>query len=52
MKDLKIFTNNIEDSAKAQIDLLLEQTSFFSTVKIEFKQTNNSDKTNIIEYCI
>ena len=28
MKDLKIFTNNIEDSAKAQIDLLLEQEAF------------------------
>ena len=28
MKDLKIFTNNIEDSAKEQIDLLLEQEAF------------------------
>ena len=28
MKDLKIFTNNIEDSAKTQIDLLLEQEAF------------------------
>ena len=33
-------------------NLLLEQTNFFSTVKIEFKQTNNNDKTNIIEYYI
>ena len=28
MKDLKIFTNNIEQTAKEQIDLLLEQESF------------------------
>lgn len=28
MKDLKIFTNNIEQSAKDQIDLLLEQEAF------------------------
>lgn len=28
MKDLKIFTNNIEQSAKEQIDLLLEQEAF------------------------
>ena len=28
MKDLKIFTNNIEQSAKEQIDLLLEQDAF------------------------
>lgn len=28
MKDLKIFTNNIEESAKEQIDLLLEQEAF------------------------
>lgn len=28
MRDLKIFTNNIEDSAKEQIDLLLEQEAF------------------------
>jgi RNA-splicing ligase RtcB len=28
MRDLKIFTNNIEESAKEQIDLLLEQESF------------------------
>lgn len=28
MKDLKIFTNNIEESAKQQIDLLLEQEAF------------------------
>lgn len=28
MKNLKIFTNNIEDSAKEQIDLLLEQEAF------------------------
>ena len=28
MKDLKIFTNNIEQSAKNQIDLLLEQEAF------------------------
>lgn len=28
MKDLKIFTNNIEDKAKEQIDLLLEQEAF------------------------
>lgn len=28
MKDLKIFTNNIEDSAREQIDLLLEQEAF------------------------
>lgn len=28
MKDLKIFTNNIEQSAKEQIDLLLEQEPF------------------------
>lgn len=28
MKDLKIFTNNIEDKAKEQIDLLLEQDAF------------------------
>lgn len=28
MKDLKIFTNNIEDKAKEQIDLLLEQETF------------------------
>lgn len=28
MKDLKIFTNNIEDSAKEQIDLLLDQDAF------------------------
>ena len=28
MKDLKIFTNNIENSAKEQIDLLLEQEAF------------------------
>lgn len=28
MKDLKIFTNNIEESAKEQIDLLLEQEPF------------------------
>ena len=28
MKDLKIFTNNIEESAKEQIDLLLEQDAF------------------------
>ena len=28
MKNLKIFTNNIEETAKAQIDLLLEQEAF------------------------
>lgn len=28
MKDLKIFTNNIEEKAKEQIDLLLEQEAF------------------------
>lgn len=28
MKDLKIFTNNIEDKAKEQIDLLMEQDAF------------------------
>ena len=28
MKDLKIFTNNIEDKAREQIDLLLEQEAF------------------------
>lgn len=28
MKDLKIFTNNIEESAREQIDLLLEQEAF------------------------
>lgn len=28
MKNLKIFTNNIEDTAKEQIDLLLEQEAF------------------------
>lgn len=28
MKDLKIFTNNIEEKAKQQIDLLLEQEAF------------------------
>lgn len=28
MRDLKIFTNNIEDSAREQIDLLLEQDAF------------------------
>lgn len=28
MKNLKIFTNNIEDNAKTQIDLLLEQDAF------------------------
>lgn len=28
MRDLKIFTNNIEDTAKEQIDLLLEQDAF------------------------
>lgn len=28
MQDLKIFTNNIEDSAKEQIDLLLDQEAF------------------------
>ena len=28
MRDLKIFTNNIEESAKEQIDLLLEQEAF------------------------
>ena len=28
MKDLKIFTSNIEDKAKEQIDLLLEQEAF------------------------
>ena len=28
LRDLKIFTNNIEDSAKEQIDLLLEQEAF------------------------
>lgn len=28
MRDLKIFTNNIEDSAREQIDLLLEQEAF------------------------
>lgn len=28
MKDLKIFTNNIEDKAREQIDLLLEQDAF------------------------
>lgn len=28
MKDLKIFTNNIEEEAKKQIDLLLEQPAF------------------------
>ena len=27
-RDLKIFTNNIEQSAKEQIDLLLEQEAF------------------------
>ncbi len=35
MKDLKIFTNNIEDSAKAQIDLLLEQDAFKDTIEVE-----------------
>ena len=28
MKDLKIFTNNIDDKALEQIDLLLEQDEF------------------------
>lgn len=28
MRNLKIFTNNIEQSAKEQIDLLLEQEAF------------------------
>ena len=28
MKNLKIFTNNIEETARQQIDLLLEQDAF------------------------
>lgn len=28
MKDLKIFTSNIEDKAREQIDLLLDQEAF------------------------
>lgn len=42
MKDLKIFTNNIEESAREQIDLLLEQ---------EVKKLRNQlqQKENIIK---
>ena len=52
MKNLKIFTNNIEESAKEQIDLLLEQEPFKECkIRIKYwnkrlKKSSQNSKTN------
>ena len=48
MKDLKIFTDNIEDTAKEQIDLLLEQEAFKNYY--ELKDIQKVDLLLIIEF--
>ena len=49
MKDLKIFTNNIEQSAKEQIDLLLEQDAF-KDCKIRIMPDVHSGKGCVIGF--
>ena len=41
MKDLKIFAKTVDDKAKAQIDLLLEQKAFAHCKVRIMRKTNN-----------
>ena len=49
MKDLKIFTNNIEDAAKEQIDRLLQQEAFLDS-KVRIMPDVHAGKTSVVGF--